>query len=94
MGLGMVRKAHERERQEEEELAAANMLQLKGRGKRRAAQRKGDMQRGLNEARGFTPGLMRVRKPAGKRNRQDDGASMRKRPKGAGHGKGRGGRRQ
>lgn len=92
MGLGVARKAHEREQQEEEELAAANMVQVKGRGKRREAQRKGPAARGLNEARGFTPGLMRVRKPAGARSGRGDGAPAGKRAN-AGPVKGRGGRR-
>jgi hypothetical protein len=64
----MWRKAKEREEIEEKELVEANMIQVKGRGKRRAAEKKANLDRGLNEARGFTPGLMRVREPLHRSN--------------------------
>jgi hypothetical protein len=59
----MWRKAKQRAEAEQQELEEANMIQVKGRGKKRAAERKANMERGLNEARGFTPGLLRLRDP-------------------------------
>lgn len=42
---------------------ASGMMRIAGKGKKRDAERRANHDRGLNEAKGFSPGLMRVSKP-------------------------------
>lgn len=57
----MAIKTKERDDRAEQELIDAGMLQLKGRGKKKAAERQANRETGLNEIEGFTPGLLVVK---------------------------------
>ena len=86
----MAAKAKQRAAAEEQEAIDSGMMQLHGKGKRRRAQAKPRADRGLNEARGFTPGLMK----APKLKRGGASGSVGKAGAGRGRGGGGGGRRR
>lgn len=85
IGQGMAKKATLRAALAEEELINAGMLQVKGRARRKAAGKRATGDRGLNEAKGFVPGLLKVAKPKGKGQKPTAGL-----PRGGGRGRRRG----
>ena len=60
IGSGMANKQKQRAAAKEQEAIDSGMMQHHGKGKRKRAQSKVHVDRGLNEAQGFTPGLMKV----------------------------------
>lgn len=65
IGLGMAKKAAQREARALEEAVATGMVKQKGAGKKKRREKAAGLDRGLNEDRGaFRGGVMRVRPPA------------------------------